>query len=84
MFIYMYIIKLSQEIYLEHTEKICLEQVLKWCDILTGSLGENNVFQNSSALINYFNAVQSLTKNGIQEIQKMNFTKVRFFLLIFL
>lgn len=76
----MYIIKFSLEINLEHPENLCLEQVLKWFDILTGSLGVNNVFQNSSALINYFNAVQSLTQNGIQEIQKMNFTKVIFLL----
>lgn len=74
-----YIIKFSLEINLEHTENLSLEQVSKWFDILTGSLGVNNVFQNSSALINYFNAVQSLTQNGIQEIQKMNFTKVSFF-----
>lgn len=79
MFTYMYIIKFSLEINLEHTENLSLEQVSKWFDILTGSLGVNNVFQNSSALINYFNAVQSLTQNGIQEIQKMNFTKVSFF-----
>lgn len=59
---------------------LSLEQVSKWFDIFTGSLGVNNVFQNSSALINYFNAVQSLTQNGIQEIQKMNFTKVIFLL----
>lgn len=74
-----YIIKFSLEINLEHTENLSLEQVSKWFDILTGSLGVNNVFQNSSALINYFNSVQSLTQNGIQEIQKMNFTKVSFF-----
>lgn len=74
-----YIIKFSLEINIEHTENLSLEQVSKWFDILTGSLGVNNVFQNSSALINYFNAVQSLTQNGIQEIQKMNFTKVSFF-----
>lgn len=74
-----YIIKFSLEINLEHTENLSLEQVSKWFDIFTGSLGVNNVFQNSSALINYFNAVQSLTQNGIQEIQKMNFTKVSFF-----
>lgn len=79
-----YVIKFSLEINLEHTENLSLEQVSKWFDILTGSLGVNNVFQNSSALINYFNAVQSLTQNGIQEIQKMNFTKVSFFLLIVL
>lgn len=80
MLMFMYIIKFSLEINLEHPENLCLEQVLKWFDILTGSLGVNNVFQNSSALINYFNAVQSLTQNGIQEIQKMNFTKVIFLL----
>lgn len=80
MLMFMYIIKFSREINLEHPENLCLEQVLKWFDILTGSLGVNNVFQNSSALINYFNAVQSLTQNGIQEIQKMNFTKVIFLL----
>lgn len=80
MLMLMYIIKFSLEINLEHPENLCLEQVLKWFDILTGSLGVNNVFQNSSALINYFNAVQSLTQNGIQEIQKMNFTKVIFLL----
>lgn len=79
MLMFTYIIKFSLEINLEHTENLSLEQVSKWFDILTGSLGVNNVFQNSSALINYFNAVQSLTQNGIQEIQKMNFTKVSFF-----
>ena len=42
-----------------------------------GSLGVNNVFQNSSALIDYFSAVQTLTQGGLQEVQKMNFTKVR-------
>ncbi|XP_061191991.1 uncharacterized protein LOC133200204 [Saccostrea echinata] len=43
---------------------------------LKGSLGISNVFQNSSALIDYFNAVQKLTNNGIQEVQKMNFTQL--------
>ena len=42
-----------------------------------GSLGVNNVFQNSAALIDYFSAVQTLTQGGLQEVQKMNFTKVR-------
>ena len=42
-----------------------------------GYLGINNVFQNSSALIDYFSAVQTLTQGGLQEVQKMNFTKVR-------
>ncbi|XP_078319098.1 uncharacterized protein LOC111121791 isoform X3 [Crassostrea virginica] len=43
---------------------------------MKGSLGVNNVFQNSSALIDYFSAVQTLTQGGLQEVQKMNFTKL--------
>jgi hypothetical protein len=50
--------------------------IMRYIDF-SGSLGINNVFQNSSALINYYNAVQNLTMNGIDEIKKMNFTKVK-------
>ncbi|XP_056019725.1 uncharacterized protein LOC125668687 isoform X2 [Ostrea edulis] len=43
---------------------------------LHGSLGINNVLQNSTGLIQYYNAIMILTNSTIEEVQKMNFTKL--------